>query len=290
MHLLRIGEFAALGRVSIKAVRFYEREGLLTPDYVDPDTRYRYFRVDQYPRLAMITNLRAAGFPISEIAALINADPDTETVVDHVTARRERLIRERADIDERLAVVESLLKATASDSDDPLSAVKLTSMPAQLVHSVSATVPSLGQPVTNMFESAESHVASADARAASAPFMIFHDPPSRKADLSVEVCIPIEERSADAIENKIIDACERSCSIIYSGDYAQTEALGASMIDWAASAGLEVTGPLREIYHRFGADQSDYQLPPSVIASRRDEFITELLLPVAAKPVQETNR
>lgn len=44
--LLSIGAFARRARLSHKALRLYDRHGLLPPDHVDPVTGYRYYRPD----------------------------------------------------------------------------------------------------------------------------------------------------------------------------------------------------------------------------------------------------
>ena len=41
--MLRIGEFSKLSHLTVKALRFYEREGLLIPEYVDEWTGYRTY-------------------------------------------------------------------------------------------------------------------------------------------------------------------------------------------------------------------------------------------------------
>lgn len=42
--LLSIGAFARRARLSHKALRLYDRHGLLPPDHVDAVTGYRYYR------------------------------------------------------------------------------------------------------------------------------------------------------------------------------------------------------------------------------------------------------
>jgi DNA-binding transcriptional MerR regulator len=49
--VLKIGEFARVGQVSIATLRHYEKAGLLKPAVLDPDTGYRYYSLDQLPRL-----------------------------------------------------------------------------------------------------------------------------------------------------------------------------------------------------------------------------------------------
>jgi hypothetical protein len=42
---------------------------------------------------------------------------------------------------------------------------------------------------------------------------------------------------------------------------------------------LRAAGPLREVYHRFGADQRGYRLPARRLAARPEQFVTELQVP-----------
>jgi DNA-binding transcriptional MerR regulator len=49
--MIGIGDFARLGRVSVRMLRHYDTIGLLRPEYVDPNSGYRYYRADQLGRL-----------------------------------------------------------------------------------------------------------------------------------------------------------------------------------------------------------------------------------------------
>ena len=42
--MLKIGEFSKLSYLTIKALRFYEKDGLLIPQKVDQKTGYRFIR------------------------------------------------------------------------------------------------------------------------------------------------------------------------------------------------------------------------------------------------------
>ena len=43
--LYKIGMFAAMNRVTVKALRFYEEQGLLLPAYIDAENGYRYYKL-----------------------------------------------------------------------------------------------------------------------------------------------------------------------------------------------------------------------------------------------------
>ena len=41
--MYKIGDFSKMSKTTIKALRYYEREGLLKPAFIDQDTSYRYY-------------------------------------------------------------------------------------------------------------------------------------------------------------------------------------------------------------------------------------------------------
>ncbi|MGN1227005.1 MAG: MerR family transcriptional regulator [Christensenellales bacterium] len=64
--MYKIGEFSALSKTTIKTLRYYEKEGLLTPSFVD-NNGYRYYETDKLLKLSKILSLRQIGFSIEEI-------------------------------------------------------------------------------------------------------------------------------------------------------------------------------------------------------------------------------
>src|SRR5436305_358255 len=139
--MLRIGDFARLGGVTVRALRHYEAKGLLAPAQVDPATGYRSYKFDQLAALDRVLALRDLGFPLADVRALLAG------------------------------------------------------------------------------------------------------------------------------------------SVTYSGSYAQTKSLRPRMIRWLERSGLRVSGPWREVYHRFGADQRGYRLPARRVATVSAQFVTELQVP-----------
>jgi DNA-binding transcriptional MerR regulator len=67
----RIGEFADLGGVSAKTLRFYDEIGLLNPASVDPRTGYRFYLPNQLQELASIVALKELGVPLARVRDLI---------------------------------------------------------------------------------------------------------------------------------------------------------------------------------------------------------------------------
>ena len=69
--MYKIGEFSILSKTTIKALRYYEKEKILVPIFVDKNG-YRYYEGKQLSDLARIISLRQLGFSISEIKKVIN--------------------------------------------------------------------------------------------------------------------------------------------------------------------------------------------------------------------------
>lgn len=71
-ELLSIGEVAHLKGVGVKALRYYERIGILRPAYVNPDTGYRYYALRQMNELDVIVSCVQLGVPLKELADYVS--------------------------------------------------------------------------------------------------------------------------------------------------------------------------------------------------------------------------
>jgi len=72
-QLLSIGAFARRSRLSLKALRLYDRLGLLTPADVDPATGYRHYHESQLLRARLIVMMRRAEMPLAQVAEIVAA-------------------------------------------------------------------------------------------------------------------------------------------------------------------------------------------------------------------------
>lgn len=66
-----IGEFAELGGVTAKTLRFYDELGILRPASVDPRTGYRRYQPQQLEELASILALRNLGVSLAQVHRLM---------------------------------------------------------------------------------------------------------------------------------------------------------------------------------------------------------------------------
>lgn len=65
--LLKIGEMAALNHISTQTLRLYDRNNLLKPEYLDPETGYRYYTLEQCAKLDLIHALKSCRLSLEKI-------------------------------------------------------------------------------------------------------------------------------------------------------------------------------------------------------------------------------
>ena len=75
--LFPIGEVSRMFHISVSCLRHYEAIGLLTPQYISPESGYRYYGAEQFEVLNTIRYLRALDMPLREIEDFLkNKDVD----------------------------------------------------------------------------------------------------------------------------------------------------------------------------------------------------------------------
>ena len=79
--LMLIGEIADFFDVSRKAIRLYEKKGIIKPVKVDAQNGYRYYSVEQVQQLNALLELKALGFSLDEIKTLIDGEIDREQLL-----------------------------------------------------------------------------------------------------------------------------------------------------------------------------------------------------------------
>ena len=128
-ELFSIGDVAQLFHLSVSSLRHYEALGLVTPEYVDPSTNYRYYSVRQFEPLNTIRYLRAMDMPLTEIAAFLqnrNVEPIEEKLRALKAAdvqKQKELKRLERKLDARLSQLQDVRHA-------PLGEITLIHSPA----------------------------------------------------------------------------------------------------------------------------------------------------------------
>jgi len=115
--LIPIGGLARLSRLTVKALRLYDAEGLLVPAWVDPDNGYRYYRAEQVRSATTIALLRSLGVPLAVVRDVLAA-PDADALAAVLDAERARAARDLAAREQALRSIARLARSPAAVSYD----------------------------------------------------------------------------------------------------------------------------------------------------------------------------
>jgi len=243
--LLTIGEFARRSRLSLKALRLYERLGLLSPAMIDPANGYRRYREDQLAVARLIVGLRRLDMPLSEVARVIttsDAARSAEVLQDYWAGIERRLASQRELADRLLDNLRS------GGSGSAVVSVQERDVPEVIVISEKRAVelPELRSVVSGAIARLSSRCA-AHGGAADGPMIMFHGEVNEDSDGPVEVCIPVRAGSSAT-------RCEPAHREVYVAvtkqqwDWPSILSVYDALDDWVRRHGRR-TGPPREIYH-----------------------------------------
>lgn len=84
--MIPIGKAADICSVSTRTLRYYEQNGLVIPDHVDEENRYRYYSYETLLRVQTIRYLLDEGFPLEEIKDMLHKC-DLDTMKLHFSTR-----------------------------------------------------------------------------------------------------------------------------------------------------------------------------------------------------------
>jgi DNA-binding transcriptional MerR regulator len=131
--LLSSGEFTVRTRLTPKALRIYDRIGLLRPALIDDTNGYRRYSVAQVRVGQLIGLLRSAELPLSDIAAVLD---DLGCGVDVAVARLEALAAEMTRRHGDHLLVIRHVQATLKGGGDPMFPIHTRHVPATRVMSI----------------------------------------------------------------------------------------------------------------------------------------------------------
>jgi DNA-binding transcriptional MerR regulator len=177
--LLSIGEFARRARLTAKALRIYDRVGLLQPARTDPESGYRRYGVDQIRTGQLIGLLRGAGLGLFEVELVLgDAAVDAEAAVRRLEHLLSDLDRRHADRRLLIRHIQTSLRQGA----DPMFPVQTRHVPARRVMTIQRR---LFAHETDPFvrEAKAAFLRHLDGAAPSWPFqLIFHSEVSPETD------------------------------------------------------------------------------------------------------------
>jgi DNA polymerase III sliding clamp (beta) subunit (PCNA family) len=117
-----IGEMAQDSGLSVSALRFYDRAGVLVPAWVDPVSGYRWYEPGQLDEARLLARLRRAGMPLADIRLVLAgwSSADTDLVRKLLQAHLRRLEQGLSDARGEF----STLRALLDHRENPMTSIR----------------------------------------------------------------------------------------------------------------------------------------------------------------------
>ncbi len=278
-----IARFSAVTKISQKALRYYDRKGVLVPETRDPCTGYRYYTASQMQRGVKVRALCSLGFSLDDLKAYLQAEADGDCEIVELL-RKKQLFAVQSEL-LRLKKIEALLQKERTELIGmALTEPTVKDVPALRVLSkkekgaLSATIEKLigelcslvslpanqrnqlkitGPVMSLYYEDCADGNGSGKVEECGEKREEKNRNEEELSDWSekevnIEVALPVTGRveipeAHDFVELKSLPEA-RVLSLIHKGSYPTIHQSYQVVFENMARAGLEVAGPIRELY------------------------------------------
>lgn len=257
--MFKIGDFSKIGLVSIKTLRHYAEIGLLQPAYIDDQTGYRYYQVDQLPRLNQIMALKDLGFSLSQVKTMLDDNLSVDDMRELLAKRRSQIQEQIQAEMQRLAWIEAKIDFVEREGKMPNSQPMIKNTPAMNVLAIREPAPNMsnwGEMITR------THTALAKHGVLDIPqcFAVFHGDEYDHEMVDWELAFPVNTKTSEAIEvmegrrlePRQVPAVEVAACLVHRGSYATLSQGYSSLAYWIKQNGYEISGAGREVYLKIG--------------------------------------
>ncbi|MEU7477862.1 MerR family transcriptional regulator [Lentzea sp. NPDC042327] len=256
--MFTIGDFARLGRVSVRMLRHYDAVGLLPPAHVDPGSGYRFYTVAQLHRLNRLVALKDLGLTLEQVRVVLDDQLSVEQLHGMLSLRRAEL-RQRIVADEsRLRRVEARLRAIEREGAMPTDDVVVKPVPSARVARLSATAASygpedIGPVIQPLYPELLSRVERAGVRITGYGIATYE--PAEGDSVLVRAGVTVSVEPSDAYDFEVVDlpALPQAATVVHRGPMDDVDVTYQTVATWIEANGYRQLGFAREVYLDYGA-------------------------------------
>ncbi len=265
--MLKIGEFSRLSQVTVKTLHHYDEIGLLKPSQVDRFTSYRYYTLDQLPRIHSIMALKELGLSLEEIVQLLLEDLPPEQIRGMFRLKQAEAQQHVREEQARLAQIEFRLRQI--EREGMMQTVDIVIKRIEPFHALTLrhqkqTWPerkAIGDAMSDALE--RGHIKPIGGTAAnpfgSSPLTnIFYEEEFQGEYADTEVVIAVEATHPPEVPLgevgtftlREIPVIEAAATYMHQGDYGSLNEKYVFLQRWAVENGYRLSGTWRFVYHR----------------------------------------
>jgi DNA-binding transcriptional MerR regulator len=280
--MFTIGDFAGLGRVSVRMLRHYDAIGLLRPARVDTHSGYRYYTAAQLRVLNRVIALKDLGFTLQQVKSMIEEKVEPTELRGMLRLRRAELAAQVEQDAARLAQVDARLRLIETEGHMDTGDVVLKQVPAMRVAELSATAASyddaasISENLSPLYPRLMELMKQHGIPMIGSPIAYYEPAPTEPGDetISAHAAFPIAAGvSGDDLGFDVVDLppLDAAATALHEGSMMEAFRTGQKIANWIDDNGYRPVEPgfAREIY---------LECPPGDF----DHWITEMQAPVIA--------
>ncbi len=267
--MLRIGEFSKFAKISIKALRYYDKIGLLKPAMIDSSTQYRYYKSEQLETVRLISMYKEVGLSNEMISKLVNQKGDERALLEY----QKQVLTERArEIKNALSALDVLLGEQIGQQYE----ASVIFVEKRLVYCCRGYIENV-ESVHDFVKCCGAELAKTnpDVKFSEPDYccVIYPDDGYRESGIFIEYAQSVDRVGVDTeiIKFKEIEPIT-AISVTHRGSYDNLRDAYLFAVNWANENGYTLEGEPRERYIHGSWDRKD-----------KSEWVTQLQLPVKEK-------
>lgn len=260
MSLIRIGDFSQLAQVSTRTLRLYDERDLLKPAQIDNFTGYRYYALDQLPRLNRILAFKDLGFSLEQIAEMLAKDLSAERLCQMLADKQAELERQLQEGQKQIVRLAARLRQIEAEGGVSPYEIIVKALPALVVASIRRVIPSIDDMQTvrgEMYMALYGWLERQHILPAAPEMAIYHNPEYVEEDIDMELAtaVPAGMRLTRDGEPALrqLASSPLTATTVHHGHFMEVGGAITALFTWAAQNNYTAAGPYREI-HLFGRE------------------------------------
>ena len=262
--MYKISDFSKITNLTIKALRYYDEERILTPSYRNNENSYRYYDENDFQKAQLIAMLRELDFSISEIKDVL-ANCDNSDDLSYYLEEKKNMIESKISKEKELIRKITLYMKSKNMEDTSMSyKIEVKEIAPVTVASIryKGKYSDVGTYIGKIYKAVKNN-------GAGAPFNCYYDA-EFKEDADIELCVPTTKLIYDnSISAKKLPAIKAIC-ITHRGGYDKLNLAYKALLDYANEHNINCLTPSREVYIKG---------PGMIFKGNENKYVTEIMIP-----------
>ncbi|HEY8910248.1 MAG TPA: MerR family transcriptional regulator [Desulfosporosinus sp.] len=261
--MYRISEFSKITSITVKALRYYDEQGILIPSY-RAENAYRYYDEHDFTRAQLVVLLRSLEFSISEIKDIFDNYDSVEDLAYYLKEKQGMIAERIKSEKELMKKIDLYLEPNQQEVGSMDYKIEVKEFEAVTVATIrfKGRYSDVGKYIGTIYKSVR-------AKTAGAPFNCYYDDDFKEI-ADIELCVPTKGLVVGKdITAKLLPKIKAICTM-HIGSYETLNLAYKTLLDYSKKHGIDCKLPTREIYHKG---------PGMVFKGNPNKYVTEIVIP-----------